>query len=155
MDEDLKGLNLVELFDLLEPVPAPDPVSMMPQTVGWIWLGVAILALMFLIVRKARKHRKENAYRRQALLELRGISDPKDQALLLRRTALAAYPRKDVASLYGAEWLTFLNGTCEKPAFSSEGGKALLEAPYASRPETEDIKPQVLHWIRFHRRGAA
>ena len=43
MSQHLDGLNLVELLDLLEPVPQPMPISMAPQTPGWIVLAVLAL----------------------------------------------------------------------------------------------------------------
>ena len=46
MTEDLAGLTLVELLDLLEPVVEPPPVPLWPQTQGWIWLGLAVAALL-------------------------------------------------------------------------------------------------------------
>ena len=34
------------MIDLLEPAPEPDPVSMWPQTMGWLWLGLILLVLI-------------------------------------------------------------------------------------------------------------
>ena len=39
-------LNLVDYLDMLEQPLAPAPVSLWPQTGGWIWLGLALLALV-------------------------------------------------------------------------------------------------------------
>jgi cbb3-type cytochrome oxidase subunit 3 len=154
MKEELEGLNLVELFELLEPVPEPAPISMMPQTAGWLWLGLLCLVLLVGVAWILRRRWRENAYRRQALLELKNATEPSDLAALLRRTALATYPRKDVASLYGPDWLTFLDSSYRGSAFSSDAGRALVEAPYVRRAEVEDLKPLVHTWIKSHRNGA-
>ncbi|MEO9528981.1 MAG: DUF4381 domain-containing protein, partial [Roseibium sp.] len=70
---------------------------------------------------------------------------------LLRRTALSAYPRAEVASLHGAEWLAFLDRAYGGSAFSEGPGWHLIAAPY--RPETtqEPLKPLVRTWIKMHR----
>jgi uncharacterized protein DUF4381 len=154
MKEELKGLNLVELFDLLEPVPEPAPISMMPQTAGWLWLGLVCVVFLIGVAWVLRRRWRENAYRRQALLELKKATEPNDLAILLRRTALAAYPRKDVASLQGPDWLTFLDGSYQGSAFSGDAGKALVAAPYVRRADVEDLKPLVATWIKSHRKGA-
>ena len=41
MSVDVEGKSLVDLLDMLEPAPAPDPVSMVPQT--WVWVVLAVL----------------------------------------------------------------------------------------------------------------
>jgi cbb3-type cytochrome oxidase subunit 3 len=153
MKEEWKGLNLVELFDLLESVPEPAPVSMMPQTAGWLWLALLCLVLLAGVVWVLMRRWRENAYRRQALLELKNTTEQSDVVALLRRTALAAYPRKDVASLHGPDWLAFLDDTYQGSAFSSAAGKALVAAPYVRRAGVEDLKPLVHTWIKSHRKG--
>ena len=45
MEEELKGLNLVDLYDKLIQPEAPVPISLWPQTVGWLWLGAAVVIL--------------------------------------------------------------------------------------------------------------
>ena len=41
--------------------------------------------------------------------------------VILKRVALAAFPRPMVASLYGDDWAAFLDGTCRRARFSSLG----------------------------------
>lgn len=152
MNSDWTGLNLADLVDLLEPLPEPEPVSMVPQTAGWIWLGLALLAISGLVVRWVRIRRRKTAYRRQALAELARCPDEARRlADLLRRTALSAYPRAEVASLHGAAWLAFLDRAYGGSAFSEGPGRHLIAAPY--RPETtqEPLKPLVRTWIKMHR----
>jgi Ca-activated chloride channel family protein len=153
MKDEWKGLNLVELLDLLEPVPEPEPISMMPQTVGWLWLLLFLAALFVLFGRKLVKHRKENAYRNQALDELAQSSDdPTVLSNLIRRTALAAYPRYSVASLSGSDWLEFLDRSYGGKEFTSGHGQALASAPYRENSDAPNLKPLVKDWIRSHRR---
>ncbi|WP_029065495.1 DUF4381 domain-containing protein [Labrenzia sp. DG1229] len=152
MKEEWKGLNLAELIALLEPIPEPDSVSMLPQTAGWIWLSLLFLGVTVLLLHRIRLHRRKNAYRREALNELaRCRDDPAAIALLLRRTALAAYPRATVASLFGKEWLRFLDSTYGGDGFSNGPGQALSMGPYQHMPADAPVASLVEEWIKQHR----
>ena len=41
--------------------------------------------------------------------------------IILKRVALAVWPRQEVAPLYGEEWAAFLDGSCGRSRFSSFG----------------------------------
>ena len=153
MTDDLSGLTLVELLDLLEPVPEPAPVSLWPQTAGWIWLGVIIAAVaVFLVWRWMAIHRA-NAYRRAALKEITGLGDdPAALAAVLRRTALAAYPRGSVAGLHGEAWLGFLDHAYDGTGFRDGPGRAVAIAPYGPAQAAPGLAALVARWVRTHRR---
>lgn len=156
MNEDWKGLNLPQLIDLLEPVPQPDTVSMLPQTAGWIWLGLFGLIGIGIAVWRAVLWRKQTAYRRAALKELKTFSEDPDQlASLVRRTALSAYPRAEIASLHGRDWLSFLDSTYDGSAFLDGPGKCLADSPYRKEVSTAGAKEAVRIWIKTHRKEAA
>lgn len=153
MNEEWKGLSLVDLFDLLEPAPEPAPISMMPQTAGWIWLGLALTLLVGGAAWLLHRRRLANAYRRAALAELNQATTTTELAVILRRTALAAYPRTDVASLHGNAWLEFLNSVSGDEDFSGSRAEVLVTAPYAgATTATDDLKSLVRRWIKNHRR---
>lgn len=150
--DDLDGLGLVELLDLLEPAPEPPPVSMMPQTAGWLWLGLALLIGLFFLIRAALRHRKANAYRRAGLAALAGVGDdPARIAAVLRRTALAGFPREEVAGLTGNRWLAFLDGTMPGGGFVDGPGRVLTEAPYRDASAMPALADLARRWIRRHR----
>ncbi len=156
MSEDLSKLNLVELLDLLEPIPEPAPVPLWPQTAGWVWLAIVLLAFAGWAVRRWLVHRRANAYRRAALAEIAtSRQDPVALAEILRRTAIAAFPRAEVASLYGERWLAFLDSAYGGSSFSSGPGRALASLPYTSVEDMPDLAPLVAEWVRRHRRGEA
>ncbi|GAB4514017.1 MAG: DUF4381 domain-containing protein [Roseibium sp.] len=156
MKDEWKDLNLAELLDLLEPVPEPPQVSMMPQTQGWIWLGAVLLVVLVLAARYFLKRWRGNAYRRQALRELRaGAGDVPSLAALVRRTALAAYPRSEIAGLHGRDWLTFLDRAYGGDEFSTGAGRLLASAPYRTGDKVggqtlESLHKLVAIWIRRH-----
>lgn len=160
-EEELAALSLPELLELLEPIPEPTPISYWPETAAWGWVLAVLVCLALALGAKALARWRANAYRRAALSELRGLADaPSEQAKLLRRTALVAFPRQDVASLIGDDWLGFLDRTLDRtldrpldqtsdrtdnaaPAevreqtpgqrvFSTELGRALIASAYSS-----------------------
>jgi hypothetical protein len=71
---------------------------------------------------------------------------------LVKRVALAAFPRERVASLSGQEWLAFLDATGRTDAFTHGPGRT-LESGY--EPGRHRASPQlfaaVRHWIKRHR----
>lgn len=105
---------LDKLHDFYQP-PAP---AWTPQTVGWYVLFVIVeILVLWTAVHQMRKW-FANRYRRAALRQLDLVSANEFSALL-KRTALAAWPRERVASLSGAEWLKFLNEAAGDETFHS------------------------------------
>lgn len=103
----------------LADVVLPPEVSLFPATWGWaVLVGAAAVALVLVAVR-LRRGRASDRYRREALAELDAIeASIENEATrwdailsipqLLKRVALAAWPRSDVASLSGEPWRCFL-----------------------------------------------
>ena len=152
----LEGRNLIELLDMLAPVPDPAPVSLMPQTPGWAVLGIAALALAVWGARALRARHRARAYRRAALAELdRAGGDQAQIATLLRRTALTGYGRKQVAGLSGEDWLNFLDQSYDGKGFSGETGRALLTAPYRRSAPDPALTDLARLWITSHRQSGA
>ena len=153
MNDDLSGLTLIELLDLLEPVPEPAPVSLWPQTLGWIWLGIIVVAVAVFLVRRWLRTHRANAYRRAALEEIATLDDdPAALAVVLRRTALAAYPRASVAGLHGEAWLGFLDHAYGGTEFRDGPGRAVAVAPYGPVAASPGLAQLAATWVRTHRR---
>ena len=152
MSEDLSRLNLVELLDLLEPVPEPPPISFWPQTAGWI--GIILAAGAVWVARCWLVRRRANAYRRAALNEIDAAgNDPAVLAQILRRTALAAYSRAEVAALHGEPWLDFLDKAYGGSEFRNGPGNVVATAPYSPVDEAQDLAPLAAEWVRHHHRS--
>ena len=128
-------LSIMDLRDIV----IPEPVGLWPPApFVWVLLGAVCLGLALLIWRWVARWRA-GAYRREGLARLsqiegRLLSQGKEAAaladlsILLKRVALAAFPRKQVAPLYGEKWLEFLDGTCKDCTFSSGPGQLLSAA---------------------------
>ncbi|KQV38612.1 DUF4381 domain-containing protein [Rhizobium sp. Root1204] len=121
----------------LKDISVPEPVSWMPQTWGWGVVAFLLLCLIVFLSLQALRRYRANAYRRQALAELRAIElrirepqtrhDAVDElAELLKRVALAAWRREDVAALSGAAWVDFLEKHSE--AGTAQSLRTLLDA---------------------------
>lgn len=152
MDESFDGMDLFQLLDLLDPAPEPLPVSWMPQTVGWIWLSLALAVLFFFIIRRTIAHRRATAYRRAAAAELDTVGDdPAKIASILRRAALAGFPREEVVSLTGVNWLTFLDQTMSGTGFADGPGSLVATAPYQGAAPEPELAALARRWIRHHK----
>lgn len=122
-------------------ITLPPPVSMMPATWGWAVLaGFVALALALLFWRWLR-HRALNRYRRDALAEIAGleariVSDA-DRAgalaalpAIVKRAALAVWPREQVAALNGPAWIAFLKAHAGRAKIDAGGYSLFAEAEY-------------------------
>ncbi|WP_428563818.1 MAG: DUF4381 domain-containing protein [Solidesulfovibrio sp. DCME] len=160
------SIDLQNLHDIVVPTPVP----WLPPAPGWYALGLT--ALLFLVWGGVVAYRRwrRNAYRRQALAELAGLTSglATDTAAhlllprlseLLKRTALAAYGRAQAASLSGQPWLDFLDSRYGRPLFAGENGRLLLLGPYAPETQLAGISPAqvrnlcqaVRAWLAGHR----
>ncbi|WJH41595.1 DUF4381 domain-containing protein [Aliirhizobium terrae] len=103
----------------LHDIVMPQPISWMPQTWGWATLAALLLLLLLAIAILAVRRFRRNAYRRDAVRQLAKLEGEmtdaarrgdaiRELAELLKRTALAAWPRAQVATLAGAGWAQFL-----------------------------------------------
>jgi hypothetical protein len=99
------------------------------------WIG---LCLGFRFYQKYNSR----AYRRAGLALLSEARTAHELSVVLKRVALAAYEREQVASLYGGEWISFLEKSClgvQLSALSSEDNVSAA------------LREQASIWIRNHR----
>jgi hypothetical protein len=139
-------------LDNLRDIVVPPPVPWWPPAPGW-WLILATLAVLagWFAVRRWRRYRAA-AYRRAALRELAGATGVATAAEILKRTALAAYPRTQVASLSGSAWCRWLESTAGIPVPGTVA-EALAEGVFdqTDGQQVADVKAFAAEWIRTHR----
>ncbi len=142
----------------IQEVLPSEPVSWWPATPGW-WV-LAAIALLLLARWGFRRWRRWQAdrYRRDALAQLAALKgSPRQQlqatAIILKGTALAAFPRRDVARLSGSAWHRWL---VERGANFSDSSRALLtEGQYRDRHEPDAtavarLVTESAAWVRQH-----
>ncbi len=152
MNGETQPVTLIDLLDRLIEAPEPQPVSMMPQTWGWVVVVAILLLAGVVIAVRLRRRYRANAYRRDALRELDAARhDPAAIADILRRTALAAYPRRNVAGLAGEDWLRFLDEHGPGKDFSQGPGRLVAEAPYRTESEDPALYRVARSWVARHR----
>jgi hypothetical protein len=154
-------------LEQLADIAVPDSVPWIPETWGWAALGTLVVAVAVWALLRWRRHREANRYRRDALAELTrlegrlGDEAGRAEALaalpgLLKRVALAAWPRQDVAALSGAAWVTFLRrhgGGAAPDALTrllqdGENGKRM---PPLTVAEARIVTDAAREWIARHR----
>lgn len=154
----------------IDEIMLPDSISWWPTAPGWQVLGV--IAALLLIVKASRLAIRwwRNRYRREVLRQLTSVQRQANNRLqdvvatlpyYMKVTALHAYPRKDVASLSGDNWLRFLDSHYSGPPFSGGIGEKLLDVAYLppgqwqlTEQESDKLIEMSRRWIAKHREGA-
>ena len=130
----------------LRDIAVPEPPPLWPPAPG-VWVLVIVLAAVFAaMVVFWRRRWADNAYRRAGLSLLGEARTTRDVNIVLKRVALAVFPRPEVAPLYGDEWAAFLENSCRSVRF---GPFADLEDD-AEAPR--EVRALARTWIRRHRK---
>lgn len=152
-------------LDQLADIHLPDGVSWWPLAPGW-WILLTLIIVTAIGIFMWRLRKQQNHYRVVALHQLAGIYADYQQtqnaaaylqalSLLLRRTALTAYPHSFNASIKGTDWLNWLDAVCPTldQKFSDEAGQSLLSSAYQKNPQIDAARLQQLctDWISQHR----
>ena len=148
----------------LHEISMPADINWLPQTIGWqVILLLVICYLLYRIYLRVDKY-ISNAYRRAALIELTACGDEAADferiSKILRRTALYAFDRTQVAPLIGEKWETWLDQQATGTDFSGELKGLLSQLAYApptsiqsglSAEKLSLFKSQAVLWVKSHR----
>lgn len=122
----------------LRNIHLPDPIGWWPVAPGW-WILMAMAVLLIVFSSWWWRRMRRFAIKKYAVREFfRLKNDPnltsqqriEILSALLRRICISIYPREQVASLTGQDWLNFLNRQLNDGRFTEGAGKLLVEAPY-------------------------
>ncbi len=141
MDKDLSQLHDIHM---------PEAIGWWPLAPGWYLLVTGLVLTGALITFLFRRYYMNGRAKRKALRTLEAIQqqylqDNNSQLCsaaiseLLKRVALAYYPRTRVASLQGDAWMVFLNETAEGVDFN-DVRTLLLELPWQP-PRPHNLQP--------------
>jgi hypothetical protein len=151
----------VSLADLKD-IHLPLDVSIFPIAIGWKIL--VLLAIISVLAFKLYNYYKLKSIKRYALMDLEKISKKEasykekiiEISKILKRIAIVKYKSKNVANLYGKEWIDFLkNKVKNKNLFSSKLEDFFQNhrfAPQKDNEQTKDIYESFIKdakdWIR-------
>ena len=154
------GLNLPQLIELMHELVLPDPVSRLPEGPGWWLLAGWLTAVSALLLARFLERLRRNRYRRTAAAALADIARKADSnpaaaasaiAVLLKQTALVAFPRDKVASLTGSDWARFLRESADGDAVIDAAADRLASAAYRPDADGGQLVAAAERWIRVHR----
>lgn len=143
----------------LRDIHLPKAVSIWPLAPGWyIVIALIVAALMLGLLFYLRSWYRNRA-KKQAIHKLKELKalykQGKNQqqiiaqvSILLRRVALAYFPKQNIAGLQGERWLQFLARNSQVQNFSREA-KILNTAPYQAKiaSDLNYLFPLVEQWI--------
>ena len=146
----------------IKDIHLPGSPDFWPPALGW-WLLLTLVFFVLFWMYTLIKKRKRSRKRRRELLKTLGDLEDKlrkdansetlaEVNILLRQLAVNYYPRAEIASLTGGDWLHFLDQSGETHGFSRGAGRVLIEAPYQSGKiqnfNIDEFIPLVRHWVK-------
>ena len=144
----------------LRDIHLPPPISIWPLPPGWYIAGLFLLILLGYSGFRFYSYWRYIRPKRIAFRALDQLLQKQDQlstetllmnlSCLVRRMALAYFPRKEVAGLVGDDWLKFLDDTGQTTIFTCGIGRHLSTAPYQSTPNVQItlLFETVARWIK-------
>ena len=139
----MSGTSLSDLRDIALPA---EPGLWPPAPGMWLLLSI-LFSILLVLCWSLLERRKRNAYRRAGILLLGGVETLYDLSVLLKRVALAVFPRAEVAPLHGPDWVRFLGRTCPGVDLTPLG------AGNGTGPVDASTRQAAARWIRNHRTG--
>lgn len=145
----------------LHDIHLPASPDLWPPAVGWWILLTFFIIASFLLSRITRQRRAQEKQHKVILNKLTSLENvlknkPSNEALakintLLRQLAISHYPRDEIASLTGGDWLYFLDQSGKTQGFSQGAGRILVDAPYRSGElqnlNIEEFIPLIRSWV--------
>ena len=146
----------------LEPLFEPEPVPFTFNTPAWYALGTLLLILIIYVFFKQFKKYQKNRYRRDALTVLGALNLSysndfniilNEVRIVLKQLAIHRYGRLTVASLYGQDWLAFLESKGKDTPFTQYKILINQDAFWGSDKEKQNVIDLVeisKNWIKTH-----
>ncbi len=148
----------------LGPLIEPEPVTFSFDTFGWKVFFCSVLISIVLLTTFNLVRYVKNKYRRIAVKKLRSIIGEQNASnsqklvivnTLLKRVAIQVYGRKEVARLFGEDWMAFLESKCSKTSFIQHHTifkNATFELNEISDFDLETVLLTTKKWIKYHAR---
>ena len=150
----------------LRDVQIPPRLDRWELAPGWWFLSFLLTFFVFFLFWLFAKMHRNNKYRREALIELEAIDLKRKKTgddlvflqetqTLLKRVALTAFPREQVAKLTDLEWINFLGRSSKTSRFEDPVAEVLIDDVYREKLEQplnhQAIKILLRFWIKNHK----
>lgn len=143
----------------LKTVHLPTAVSVFPLAPGWyIVLAIILFAIIFAILWLRHKQMRQQARGEVYILfdELEANhqlnANPEllsELTILMKRVAMMRYPEASAHTLYGKDWLHFLDKTGKTNTFSQGAGRVLLNVYQPQQvDDTHELFMVIRQWLR-------
>lgn len=153
-------MDKVDPLAQLKDIHLPESIGWWPLAAGWyVAIGlfcVFVASLCYWFYKKRRDAQAKNQALRLLLQYTERYERERNAAMtcaqvseLLKRVALAYFPRHDIASLHGEAWIHFLNQSARGVDFAAVK-TLLLETPFKNT-DSVDVTPLLKNaesWIR-------
>lgn len=151
--DDLAPADLASLYE-------PEPIGFSFAAPGWYGLGILLILVLVYLLSKFIMSYRRKAYRRAAVKTLNSLGREeladrdkiKEILLVLKLVAIKTYGREKVASLFGREWLKFLEDTGKTSNFTAFE-PVISEMVYCEHEPTVELNQLMTMakiWIRTH-----
>ena len=147
----IKGMLMAsDILAQLKDIHLPKPIGYLPLAFGW-WLLIGLLTLSVLVggFWAWRHYKRRRAVKKalKLLEQFRQIYEKEGDVVviashlsaLLKRVAIAYYPRNFVAGLKGQDWIDFLDRHSRRANFNQHR-ELILEIPYQYQ-SSEPLEP--------------
>lgn len=137
----LKNMDTSPDLSQLKDVHLPQAISIFPLAGGWYILTSLIIAaivfgLWWKFVKNKYKKQKLEAYSLLAEIERNQSKEMLcEVSILIKRVAILKFPEEQVHTLFGEEWLKFLDKTGKTTNFTHGEGRCLLNIYQSSKIE--------------------
>jgi hypothetical protein len=132
-----------QLEDLRD-LAVPETPGIFPLAPGLVFLLVILGWLLLCAAWWIYQQRNATAYRRAGIALAKGAASVRELSVVLKRVAMVSYGREAVASLYGEEWVRYLENGCSGVNLKSIGDAS-------QQPVSNELRGDALKWIKEHR----
>lgn len=138
-------MNSENLLQNLRDIHYPEPISNWPAAPGWYILAIIIIVSSIFLGITAYRLYKQYKIRKRLLAQIQQLenlhqTEPNaiqpfiELSTLVKRYLFLLYPKKQVASLNGEEYLSFLDRISKTLDYTKGMGRLMISAPYMGAP---------------------
>lgn len=143
-------------LEQLKSIHNPDNVSVFPLAIGWYVLVVVIITIMAVLIwlkikQNKKKKQIKDIYKLLSDIEKNSHDSQNlltETSILIKRVAVFWFPTANPHTLFGEEWLQFLDSTGKTKDFTQGVGRNLLNVYRQEKiDEPEKFFALIRNWL--------